>query len=86
MMSMGIHGLFPKHFARDVDFGRGKKLHYYDHLIKWKKPPKPSWMSQEEYTSYPSEIELRETDVSREVREKSFVLATTLVSTTDFCG
>jgi hypothetical protein len=21
MMSMGIHGLFPKHFARDVDFG-----------------------------------------------------------------
>lgn len=81
----GIHGVFPAHAARNVDFRKGKWLSYGDHAVTWEKPPRPEWMSKEEYAGYPSTLEMRE----MEVREKGngrerLVLVTTLIDANAF--
>jgi Transposase DDE domain len=81
----GIHGVFPAHAARNVDFRKGKWLSYGDHAVTWEKPPRPEWMSKEEYAGYPSTLDMRE----MEVREKGngrerLVLVTTLLDAAAF--
>lgn len=85
LMSRGIAGLFPMHFARDVDFRRGKQLHYRDHLVEWTKPPRPSWMTKKEFASYPESLTLRETDLSWKLgKGGSFIVVTTLLDDKEF--
>jgi hypothetical protein len=81
----GIHGIFPMHAARKVDFRKGKWLTYGDHAVTWEKPPRPEWMSEDKYAQYPSTLDMRET----EVREKGngrerIVLVTTLLDADAF--
>lgn len=81
----GIQGLFPIHFARQVDFRRGKRIGPKDHLVVWVKPARPGWMSLEEYESYPPDLELREVCLAKETnRKKPFVVVTTLVESDRF--
>jgi hypothetical protein len=61
----GIHGVFPTHAARHVDFRKGKWLSYSDHAVTWEKPPRPEWMSKEEYAGYPSTLDMREIEVRK---------------------
>ncbi len=85
LMNNGSHGLFQAHAARDVDFRKGAKLGKKDHLVEWDKPPKPSWMSVEDYKKYSDVLIIREVDISGEVDiGERFVVVTTLLDNTIF--
>ena len=45
---------------RLVDWRSGKRLGKKDHLVVWKKPPQPRWMSRKAYRRMPAELCLRE--------------------------
>jgi hypothetical protein len=52
--------IVPGHAQRRSDFRKGKRLGKKDHIIAWKKPKRPEWMSQEVYKSYPNKMQIRE--------------------------
>jgi len=76
----GIEGVFQAHGARNIDFRSGKSIGVLDHIAVWPKPSRPDWMTEQEYDSYPSSIEVRECEITREVGAcERFVLVTTLL-------
>lgn len=78
----GVECIFPIHHARDYDFRRGEKIGEKDHIVQWKKPVKPEWMSEEEYDTFPNEIKVREVaikDNRKGFRTKTRVLVTTFL-------
>lgn len=58
---------------RTVDFRRGMRLGKNDHVVEWPRPPKPEWMSRQEYEGYPRTL------VMREVKVNGRVLVTTML-------
>lgn len=71
-----------KHQMRDTDFRTGQRLGKDDHLVAWPKPPRPSWMSKEEYDSLPDHLTLREVRVrvqQRGFRTKEVIVVTSLL-------
>lgn len=71
-----------KHQMRATDFRTGQRLGKDDHLVTWQKPPRPSWMSREEYDSLPDELTLREVRVrikQRGFRTKEVIVVTSLL-------
>ena len=74
MQKRAVDVLFEQHGARITDFRRGKPLGVRDHRVRWKKPPRPEWMSVEEYRGYSQQITLREVKVGKKV------LVTTLLN------
>ena len=56
----GIDGLFEQHGSRITDFRRGRRLVARDHVVSWKKPARPHWMTPEEYAACPDELAVRE--------------------------
>jgi len=78
----GIDLVIRKHQARRTDFRTGKRLGKDDHLVVWRKPPRPKWMSADQYASLPGELTLREIRIRVEqkgFRTKSLVVVTTLL-------
>jgi hypothetical protein len=76
----GINGLFQSHAARSIDFRTGENLGSLDHISYWKRPLRPSWMTIEEYNSYPDSIKIREVDITEEVgTQDKFIVVTTLL-------
>ncbi len=72
-----------KHQLRRTDFRTGLRLGRDDHLICWKKPARPRWMTREVYAALPDELTLREVRVrvrQRGFRTKSLVVVTTLLN------
>jgi hypothetical protein len=69
-----------KHQLRPTDFRTGRRLGRDDHLVTWRKPPRPSWMDEDTYLSLPSELVLREVRVR--VRQRGFRTKEVLVITT----
>lgn len=70
------------HHLRKVDFRRGLKLGYLDQIVAYPKPPRPKWMSDKEYATYPAHILVRH--LKYNVEQKGFrtheiTLATTLL-------
>lgn len=63
MQARSVDVVFEQHGARRTDFRRGRKLGPRDHLVKWPKPPRPSWMGLEEYRRYPDTVSVREMKV-----------------------
>ena len=55
---------------RRIDFRQGRRLGRYDHIVRWHKPVRPSWMSKKLYQSLPDTLCLREVRV--EVSQKGF--------------
>jgi hypothetical protein len=85
LIQKNIHGLFQSHAARDIDFRRGQQIGVLDHLVEWDKPPRPSWMSSEEYEKYPEKIRLREAEITREIGNgEKMVVVTTLLDNQKF--
>lgn len=81
LITRGVDVCFRKHQARRTDFRTGKRLGKNDHLVRWQKPPRPTWMSREEYEQMPEELLLREiryviTEPGR--KQQPFVIITTL--------
>lgn len=71
-----------KHQLRPTDFRVGIRLGHDDHLVFLAKPQRPDWMSEQQYTSLPDVLMLREVRV--EVKQKGFrtkwlIVVTTLV-------
>lgn len=82
LRSLGVDVVARMHAQRKVDFRRGKQIGMEDHLVSWKKPPKPEWMSQQQYATLPDEMQMRE--LRYRVQAKGFrpvtiVLASTLL-------
>lgn len=82
LMQMGVDVVTPQHASRDSSFLKGKRFGHGDHLVEWKKPVKPSWMREDEYSRLPEKIIVRETRVTLHnpgFRDKNMVLVSTLV-------
>jgi hypothetical protein len=83
----GIDVVIRKHQMRMTDFRVGKRLGKDDHLVIWKKPVRPKWMSQETYESLPDQLTLREIRVrvkQRGFRTKEVIVITTLLATEQY--
>jgi putative transposase len=66
----GIDVVVRKHQRRPTDFRRGRRLGRDDHLVCWRKPQRPSWMTAEQYAALPRSLTLREVRVH--VEQKGF--------------
>ncbi len=73
MLRRGVDVLFEQHGARNTDFRRGKRLGTRDHLVRWSKPARPDWMSEEAYHGYPSELRVREVKAGKKVLVTTFL-------------
>ncbi len=60
LFERGVDSVVRKHQLRFTDFRSGVRLGHDDHLVRWSKPDRPSWMSLEQYASLPDVLELRE--------------------------
>jgi hypothetical protein len=73
----GADVLFQQHQRRKTDFRNGQRLGAKDHVVTWGKPKlRPVWLSQELYDAIPDAQQIRE------VKVRSKVLVTTLLSNT----
>lgn len=79
LISRGVDGVFEQHGARQIctDFRKGKRLGKSDHLIIYKKPQRPKWMSEDCYRAVPESLTIRELRVGKKV------LVSTLLSPHD---
>ena len=73
LKARAIDLLTPEHASRLYDFRRGKRLGRGDHIVQWKRPPRPDWMDEQIYATMPEELSVRE------VRVGGRVLVTTLL-------
>ena len=70
------------HAKRAVDFRRGIKIGAWDHIVAWKKPRRPPWMSIKEYAALPDVMWMREIRfrlVRKGYRTRTITIATTLL-------
>lgn len=70
---IGADGIFRGHVQRNYDFRSGERLGKNDHIVFWKKPRKPAWMTQEEYGFYPDKIQVREFKVAGNIYVTTFL-------------
>jgi len=81
-LARGIDVVVRKHQLRPTDFRTGWRLGQDDHLVHWSKPPRPKWMSAEQYAELPKGLTLREVRVrvaQKGFRTKTLVVVTTLL-------
>ena len=79
----GVHSVVRKHQLRPTDFRTGHRLGRDDHLVYWIKPPRPDWMSLEQYRALPGVLILREVRVrveQRGFRTRELIVVTTLLA------
>jgi Transposase DDE domain len=82
LKELKVDCVFRLHQCRSADFSRGQRLGKKDHVVRWARPPKPTWMSDETYARMPESIEVREIEVQVDkpgFRPDSLVVVTTLV-------
>jgi putative transposase len=68
--------------SRRGDFRRGQRLGKNDHLVTWRRTPRPDWLTAEEAKEFPKSLTLREVRVNVETpgfRTKQVTVATTLL-------
>jgi putative transposase len=78
----GVHACVRMHANKQYDFAKGKRLGHLDHLVSWKRPRRPKWMSEEEYQRLAAELTLREIGIDLPQRGGEggrVVVATTLL-------
>ena len=73
LQEIGADGIFRGQSQRYYDFRTGEKLGKNDHIALWKKPNKPTWMSQEKYNTYPCQIQIRELKVNGNIYVMTFL-------------
>jgi hypothetical protein len=81
-LKRGIDVVVRKHQHRPTDFRMGQRLGKDDHLVSWRRPHPPKWMSVEQYATLPHDLTLREVRihvVQKGFRTKSLVVVTTLL-------
>jgi len=81
LLARNVDVLFCQHQRRVTDFRRGQRLGKKDHIVRWSKPQRPTWMDEETYAQLPDEIEVRELAVQVSVpgfRTREVILVTTM--------
>jgi hypothetical protein len=73
LQQIGADGVFQAQGQRKYDFRTGKNLGTKDHIVKWRKPIKPEWMSEEQYLSYPERVCVREFKVNGKIYVTTFL-------------
>ncbi len=82
LQQRGAHVVVRKHQLRPTDFRKGFRWGPDDHLVAWRKPPRPEWMSPEQYAALPELLLLREVRVrvqQRGFRSREVLVVTTLL-------
>ena len=74
LLQRDVDFVFKQNGSRITDFRRGQSLGTRDHIVCWVKPPRPEWMTPEQYAQAPQNITLREAKVGHQV------LVTTLLN------
>ena len=78
----GIDLVTRTHQLRRIDFRRGLKHGSLDQVVRYERPPKPRWMTAQEYATYPRSIfvrHLRYRVQRKGYRTKTVTIATTLL-------
>jgi putative transposase len=86
-LQRGIDIVVRKHQLRRTDFRKGTRLSKDDHLISWRKPQRPKWMSVAQYAALPEALTLREVRVrviQEGFRTQSLVVVTTLLDAAQY--
>lgn len=85
LRALCVDTVFCVHGSRKTDFRRGERLGKHDHITTWIKPPRPAWMSAEQYFLLPDEMKMRELRVAIDIpgfRAKQITLTTSLLNPT----
>ena len=83
LQAYGVAVVFRLHQSRPVDFRRGRRLGPDDHLVTWRKPPRPKWLDPEVYATLPATLTVREVRTrvcQRGYRVEELVVTTTLMN------
>ena len=78
----GIHLVMKNHHKRDDCPANAKRLAKGQRKVIWGRPPRPDWMTQQEYALMPKEVEVRLVDVKVDrvgFRTDGFTIATTFL-------
>lgn len=87
VMQRGGHVVVRKHPIRKSDFRTGIRYGKDDHSIELVKPPRPTWMDQEEYETYPEFIMIREIKIrvaNKGFRTREIIVHTSLWDDIDY--
>ena len=83
LVQRGVHVCARLHHCRHSDFRRGRRLGPGDHLITWTRPPRPAWMSPEQYDQIPETLTLREVQFHVTVPGRRVETLTVITTLTD---
>lgn len=87
MIRRGAHVVVRKHQMRKSDFRTGVRYGKDDHSIQLDRPPRPEWMSEEQYETYPPFLTIREIKIRVEnqgFRTREIVVHTSLWDDSDY--
>ena len=87
LRTLGVDVVFRLHQRRKYDFRRGRRLGPGDHVVEWRRPERPEWMTAEEYATIPETLAVREVRVQVEepgCRVQELILATTLLDAAEY--
>lgn len=82
LQKQGVDLLSHHDGKRLVHWRKGQHLGRRDHVVLWTKPPRPKWLSQEDYDLIPDTMSVREVEVNvgqRGFRTRHLLLVTTLL-------
>jgi hypothetical protein len=82
----GVDVVTRGHQIRHRDFRTGERLGAMDHVVTWRKPPRPEWMDVVTYGSLPKTMKVRELAVivaQKGFRTQGLVVQTTLIDPAD---
>lgn len=87
LQELGMDVVVRMHQCRAYDFQRGRRLGSGDHVVKWFKPQRPTWMEEETYARLPTMIAVREVSIQVHepgFRTESLVVVTTLLDAEEY--
>ncbi len=73
MAMLGVDVLVRQNARRRTDFSGAQRLGKGDHIVTWRRPARPDWMSPETYQTVPATLTMREIECG------TLTLATTLL-------
>ena len=78
----GVEVVMTNHHKREDHPSGARRLNKRERMVIWDRPPRPKWMSQEEYSQQPETIEIRLSDIQVDepgFRPDAFTVATTIM-------
>jgi IS4 transposase len=87
LQQRGVYAVVRKHQLRPTDFRTGRRLGPDDHLVEWRRPSRPEWMSHEQYAALPKALTVREVRVrvqQRGFRSREVLVVTTLLDADEY--